>query len=482
MDYSRFKYSYYFKDGYYAGRPILISDIPSEHSSAAYCHIMQYDDSLIEHLDSGRKVTDYYSLRYSDYFPIDADCKDDIELARTQIVSFIETLNNLYDLEIQNLRFFFSGSKGFHVLFPSKLFSITPDRQLESKFKMLASKLISGLEIEKHGIVDSRIYSRNRLLRLPNSIHPKSRLYKIPITWKEISTRSASEIIAMAQSPLCIDTDIPISEVSPNQLLSDLYQECLLHATTTSSIDLGSALQSGVNDGNRHNQAFEITREFRNQGYTPDQAFLKIDNWNGMNMPPIKENSFPQSLIRSVYNHKEPLRNDSIAPKLRSTMRNHQIFRTKLFSHAEFRCAVALLMHTNEQTKIWHGVTVSPGQVIISFKSLGEKAQPSNPINQAVARKTIDKLKDAGVLKKVEQLSENRGVLYEWQDEFFQIFQQSSTHPSGSVPWVTPSDPATRSITVIYDDSLENLVTPIDQLIMSSTKNFSPFISLSEAI
>ncbi len=478
MNYPEYNYGYHTLDGYRKGRPVKVSDIPKEYEGEAYSLIVEYRDTILSHLDSGKKWTDYYGNRYARCFPMDIDLEGDLEKAKELIISFLEFISNEYEIDLSWVQIFFSGCKGFHILIPSILFDISPHRDLESKFKILAKRLISGHPIQKAGAVDLQFYSRNRWLRLPNSINTKSNLYKIPLTWNELTSLTIKEIQELAKAPRYIDNVISISELTPISSLAQMYQDCLETATPSSSIDVNQLLANGVSEGERGNTAFLIMRLLRDQGASKEQVRYQIIDWNRLNRPPISENGWPQSQVESTFNFtgNRIFKSDSLG--LRALLRNHPVFRTNLLSDGEHRCVISLIALTNSTEKMWQDVTVSPGQLIRSYKSLGEHAHPRSVKDaETVARNAIQKLIGEGVLVKVKQLKNNLGILYEWRGKFAEVFLQAANHPHKSPLQITPITGGNRSISINYDDAIENLITPIDHLFTSSTKSFPPFLS-----
>jgi len=472
MGYFDYKYTLLTKDSFYSSGPVRVKILPLQYNGEAYAHMMQYDKSIIAHLDKGRKITEYYSTRFTEFFPLDIDLEGELEEAKNLTISFIESLVEEYGIDANWILIYFSGKKGFHLLIPSILFNINPHNQLEALLKHLVKRLIAGHPIER--AVDDVIYCRNRWIRLPNSKHPGTNLYKIPLSFGEIRQLSIKEIVAVAQSPRWIET-IPASELFPNPQLSEIYQECLKFGTGRSSVDSTALLSVGVNEGERGNTAFQIARGLRDRGLSESEAIVKLSDWNIHNNPPIKEPGWPQKLVRSTFNNQLPIAGDTVSPRLQELLRNHLIYRTKLLSDAEFRCVVTLLGQTNTKDKTWHSIPVKPGQVITSFPELGRKAHPKGPREpETVARNAIKKLKKSGVLAKIQQLPNNRGILYEWQGEFAEVFKQIDDHTFETPLLITPATRITRSISVKYDDTLEKLITPIDHLIMSSTMKVLP--------
>ena len=447
--------------------------VPKESSGAAYMHIVQYDNSLHEHLDKGRKINDFCSHRFSQYFHIDIDAKDHLSEAKKLLVSFVETLCFEFDIDIKWLLFYWSGSKGFHISIPSILFNITPHRQLEEKCKSLTSKMISDHGINEY--VDKTLYQRNRWLRLPNSRHPISNLFKVPLSWHELSSFSIDEIKSLAKAPRQLGESISPSELNANPGLSKLWQECLSQSIKSHFIDTRQLLSVGVNNGERHNIAFIIIRELRDEGLNHYEIKRKIETWNLLNRPPISEGSWPDSQIKSALNYSDKSSGRHSTHSLASLMRNHQVFRTNLLSDAEYRCVITMLSRTNTEKKFWQEIEVYSGQLITSHSSLGNDAHPKSVKDpETVARNAIKKLIKEGVLVKLKQLSGNRGILYEWKSDFSDAFLECQHHPSTSSQLTTPGKSSNLYRVTDSIDSIENLITPIDHLFMSSTKKVHP--------
>lgn len=110
------------------------------------------------------------------------------------------------------LRLFFSGSKGFHLVVFGPAIGAFPTENLHLIYKQYASFLKHFLGLTT---IDLAIYTKRRLLRLYDSIHPKTGLYKIELDWSLVSG-GVDAIRAKAQSPqgLLYD-DSEYSEVFP---------------------------------------------------------------------------------------------------------------------------------------------------------------------------------------------------------------------------------------------------------------------------
>ena len=76
---------------------------------------------------------------------------------------------------------------------PSKLFGIVPSKDLPRLHKEIVKRIIpAGIQ------VDTMIYQRRGLLRIPNTINKKSNLYKISIQVDELNNLNINEIKEIA--------------------------------------------------------------------------------------------------------------------------------------------------------------------------------------------------------------------------------------------------------------------------------------------
>lgn len=110
----------------------------------------------------------------------DFDVGEDIEMKTIvdaienvlKLIRWLEKSNTSYEL-------YFSGSKGFHVVVPYGVFGQT----MAENNHRINEHLVSMIEHEIGRLfIDRSIYSSRRQLRMVNTKHAKSGLYKIPIT------------------------------------------------------------------------------------------------------------------------------------------------------------------------------------------------------------------------------------------------------------------------------------------------------------
>ena len=131
------------------------------------------------------------------YIDLDGDIHDEesYNKVKQDTLTAISYLTTNLKVPKEYIRIYFSGNKGFHLIVPYTVFGITPCKDLNDKYKMIA------LDIKKYSLnqtIDTRIYDKKRLIRLPHSINGKTGLYKVPLTEDilRISTYASMKLYA----------------------------------------------------------------------------------------------------------------------------------------------------------------------------------------------------------------------------------------------------------------------------------------------
>ncbi|MEM4649662.1 MAG: hypothetical protein QXP78_03230, partial [Candidatus Bathyarchaeia archaeon] len=131
-------------------------------------------------------------------FLMDFDSIENPERARKEALLIAKNLINEYGIKEEDVSIAFSGNKGFHICVNKNVFGLKPDYWLPRIFKNMAEELI-----KKHGLktLDLKIYDRRRLIRLINSKHRETGLYKIPLSLIELENLNIDKIKALAIKP-----------------------------------------------------------------------------------------------------------------------------------------------------------------------------------------------------------------------------------------------------------------------------------------
>jgi hypothetical protein len=241
-------------------------------------------------------------------FYLDID-NEDINFAKADTAEVIRHLHHGYAIAPEYLKIYFSGRKGFHIIVPHVLLGVQPCSNLNVIYRMMAEDINA---LTPYKSIDLKIYDKRRLLRLPNSLHPKTNLYKIPISYTEFMNLSADQIIELAKEPRTIATDTPKSIAMANMRFQVYKKRAnMKKVETTRSIPINSSgyippciqslYNSPVKEGSRNSSAAALASFYRQNGLTLDEARSKIEVWNTSRCDPCMSDYEIQVTLRSVY-------------------------------------------------------------------------------------------------------------------------------------------------------------------------------------
>jgi hypothetical protein len=135
-----------------------------------------------------------------------------IEMSRQDVVKILHYFIEKFAIEEDEVRIYFSGAKGFHILVDPIVLGITPDKNLHRVFKLIATSLESQLGLQS--LDSGSIYGHGRMLRLVNSFHYKSGLLKVELTHDELKGDLRKVIYEIAKAPrpdIYKDFDVELS-------------------------------------------------------------------------------------------------------------------------------------------------------------------------------------------------------------------------------------------------------------------------------
>lgn len=107
-----------------------------------------------------------------------------LEMSRQDVVKLTHYFMEKFEMEKDEIRTYFSGSKGFHVIVNPVILGIQPNKQLHRIFKLIATNLESQVGLQS--LDSASIYGSGRMLRMVNSIHHKSGLFKVELSHDEL--------------------------------------------------------------------------------------------------------------------------------------------------------------------------------------------------------------------------------------------------------------------------------------------------------
>lgn len=262
--------------------------IESSPDSDWYRSVYYYGPDAKTYYDTNNNsIKGYDGPAWTNRLVFDLDNDLDPNEARRDTLKLLNSLFLHHKVNIlESATVYFSGKKGFHVeLLLSQEF--TPE-----ELKTICTNMANEIGLQTF---DTSIYNTTRIIRLPNSRHQDTSLYKIPLMPNKLSIKkiTLNEIKELAKSPKFDNRLVkPVqdlqfleqykqkSEVTSSTLLIPTNKE-INNIRGIDTIDFSKcprstprciyALQKGVMvPGEREVIFFRLARYFRNQGYDED--------------------------------------------------------------------------------------------------------------------------------------------------------------------------------------------------------------------
>jgi DNA primase catalytic subunit len=244
----------------------------------------------------------------------DLDYGDDPAVAQREAKKVVDFFMKELDIQEQDIKVYFSGSKGFHIIIDDRALGVKPSTDLHKVYKHIAGyvkyrlgetttaeaengKAVEVTEPLKS--VDLVVYTVKRMLRLPYSRHQKTGLYKIEITVDELSLLSLDEIKARAKvgnRPLKDGEEKTVRKrPKAGVFYADKLKEYEDAAATASQrydkeefvftkdkppVCVQDILEHGwKKDGDRNNATVQLACYFKAAGYSKDEITKTLEEW-----------------------------------------------------------------------------------------------------------------------------------------------------------------------------------------------------------
>lgn len=300
------------KDGYFA-RKIYI---PVDDT---------YYENVNKHVNKYRTTDCYTSVYIYDTTEIDKammygpvyldldgklDTDEDFNALKRDVLMSVGALELLFGIPEDQVELYFSGSKGFHILVQPESFGLVPVKNLEVYYKAIAVK-INSLTIG--GFIDTSIFDKKRLFRMPNTINSKTGLYKVPITIDELRKTDLTEMKQYASQQHQVDwPQKKMVQGALQKIVSNA--ENLVTATHRKSNPKSIVsfkkrpplpcvqllIEQGSKEGHRNNDCVAIASSLAQAGYSLDEATEIMASWNDNTEPPLPFSEVMRT-VRSAY-------------------------------------------------------------------------------------------------------------------------------------------------------------------------------------
>lgn len=125
------------------------------------------------------------------YAWFDFDSSDGGQSAFVDVKNFYEKL-----LKPAHIKFYYSGSKGFHAAIPMGYFNLQPSNKLPA----ILNHVATTLKRQEFKTLDTTVFNAQRKFRALGTKHGKTGLFKIEITSAQLETLSLDEIKKLAET------------------------------------------------------------------------------------------------------------------------------------------------------------------------------------------------------------------------------------------------------------------------------------------
>lgn len=310
-----------------------VAGLVAQHGAVeCYASIFCFADEILlylaEHRVNGRpSIAGYDGRVWAPFVPLDIDARP----PQAELAEALELAQRVYRLLIERwaapaaaVHSYFSGAKGFHLLIDTRAFGrVSPARDLHRVFSRLRLQIIREFPDSLRPLFDLTIGDKVRLLRLPNTRHAGSGLFKMVLSGEELLSGSVAEIRNAARAPRPLVRTVaagllPAEPVAPVPALVDLFQRArrsLRRERGPHPYRLGrppgapedalcaarrAMWQGQIPPGNRNNVAIRVASAFRLAGYSRDDTLVLLLGWNrrqrqGLADPEIR------SVVHSAY-------------------------------------------------------------------------------------------------------------------------------------------------------------------------------------
>lgn len=248
---------------------------------------------------------------WSDYlwFDIDSTSLEDATLHMQTLLRGLKSRKALMHTVV-----FFSGSKGYHIGVDASAFGFEPSPLLPQQMRATAQLIASKFEVP----IDESIYNHNRLWRVVDTIHGKSKLRKTQIKTADALRLELGEIEKLVMKRRTYNPRYLLSSaIRPVTSLVQLRENAVSGTTKARSdgwiapplserqrrkvqAGLNHLLARGVSKGKRDNEALLRASECRKLGYDSDECLELLLQWNQLNKPP-KTVAAIERVVSSAY-------------------------------------------------------------------------------------------------------------------------------------------------------------------------------------
>lgn len=218
--------------------------------------IFRYDSQIREYVrEKGGTTAGYRGPAYADYLPIEID-GDDLEESGDVARQVVAAVQENLEIPQDGISIFYSGNRGYHILVPMTIFGeMEPSSEFHAVLAELALTILEDTDLvgyqEEHDAwrsssVDLDVYAPQHMLRIPNTVHESSGLFKSQIIVH--MTERPDEVREKAGEPRPVVTpesyESEAAKEVGNQVRERLNEGALRSTSKSGSMDVDKMLRT----------------------------------------------------------------------------------------------------------------------------------------------------------------------------------------------------------------------------------------------
>lgn len=240
------------------------------------------------------------------YFDFD---DESLALTKEDVIKAIEYLEKVFFVPKSYVNIYFSGNKGFHLLVGAEVLGVVPSKTLNLTYKAIARQIRN---YTKNNTIDMRVYDKKRLFRIENSIHEKTGLYKVQISYEELLNLDSVSMTKIASS----SRRYPNKEIKYIEEANKMYkfyeEEAIKENNNLQNIKssgtmnyrppcIEDILKNGSDSGKRNNTLAVLVSFYKATGCDLLIAVKKCHEWNeSVNSNPLSKHEIERT-AKSIY-------------------------------------------------------------------------------------------------------------------------------------------------------------------------------------
>lgn len=259
---------------------------------------------------------------YAPYFYLDLDdstlAAEDPEEAenawvqiRREFLYICSILDVYYGIKREHIYPYFSGKKGLTIVIPSAAFGLEAGESLNEIMRLIAEDIATCVPYANLKSIDMKVYDRARLLRMPNSIHEDTGLYKVLLTPQEVLKNSLRQVKEIAARPRNAEPaeNVPASPKAVGRVKYIVERAARKTATGKNGglryepPCVKEALASGATAGMRNNTLAALADYYKQRGLPYEETLSLLLEWNTTKCAPPLRQSEVVATVRSIYRH-----------------------------------------------------------------------------------------------------------------------------------------------------------------------------------